>query len=61
MIPLEDQDPKLWHWDEARQGIDALHRARAMGRPGPYQVQAAISAVHVESSQRGAPSDRTRR
>ncbi len=53
MIALEDQDPKLWHWEEIREGRAVLERAAGLGRPGPYQLQAAISAVHAEAAERG--------
>ncbi len=53
MIALEDQTPGRWHWDEIREGRAALERAARYDRPGPYQLQAAISAVHVEAAEKG--------
>jgi RNA polymerase sigma-70 factor (ECF subfamily) len=39
-------------WDRAAiaEGVEALDRAGAMGRPGPYQLQAAIAALHSEAA-----------
>ncbi len=51
-VPLEAQDRSLWHWDAIREGLGILSRALDMRRPGPYQLQASISALHAES--RGA-------
>ncbi len=50
LVLLADQDRALW--DEARidEGLRALERALRMRRPGPYQVQAAIAAGHVQGS-----------
>ena len=48
LVLLEDQDRSLWDWDEIEQGRTALDRGLALRRPGPYQLQAAIAALHVE-------------
>jgi RNA polymerase sigma-70 factor (ECF subfamily) len=53
MVPLEAQDPRRWDAGKLAQGRDALATAARLGRPGPYQVQAAISAAHVDASLRG--------
>ncbi|MFN8622284.1 MAG: RNA polymerase sigma factor [Chloroflexota bacterium] len=47
LVLLEDQDRS--RWDRARivEGEAILERAMRMRRPGPYQVQAAIAAVHA--------------
>ena len=44
---LAEQDRS--HWDRAAitHGTSLLDRAIAMGRPGPYQIQAAIAALHA--------------
>jgi RNA polymerase sigma-70 factor (ECF subfamily) len=47
IVLLEDQDRALWDWDEIAQGTAALDRALARRIPGPYQLQAAIAALHV--------------
>jgi RNA polymerase sigma-70 factor (ECF subfamily) len=53
LVLLDDQDRTLW--DRAR--IDAggalLERALRMRRPGPYQIQAAIAAVHDDAATPG--------
>lgn len=49
LVLLEDQDRTLWNWGEIVEGIELLDAALAMRRPGPYQIQAAISALHAEA------------
>ena len=49
LVLLEEQDRELWDWAEIDQGRAALERALARGTPGPYQLQAAIAALHTES------------
>lgn len=49
MIPLEDQDRTAWDAEKIEQGRGILHRALAARKPGPYQIQAAISALHSEA------------
>jgi RNA polymerase sigma-70 factor, ECF subfamily len=46
MVLLEDQDRERWDGGEIREGTALLERALRMARPGPYQVQAAIAALH---------------
>ena len=46
MVPLEAQDRGAWDREKAEAGHRHLMRALAKGRPGPYQLQAAISATH---------------
>jgi RNA polymerase sigma-70 factor, ECF subfamily len=48
LVLLEDQDRSLWDWAEIEQGRAALDRALARRAPGPYQLQAAIAALHTE-------------
>ena len=50
LILLEDQDRSRWNRDQIVEGTDLLERALAMRRAGPYQVQAAIAAVHAEAA-----------
>jgi RNA polymerase sigma-70 factor, ECF subfamily len=45
-VPLEQQDRTLWNRDEIGEGTAMLERVLRQGRPGPYQVQAAIAACH---------------
>jgi RNA polymerase sigma-70 factor (ECF subfamily) len=49
MVLLADQDRTRWDRAEIDEGVALLSRALAVGRPGPYQVQAAIAAVHAEA------------
>ena len=49
VILLEDQDRSRWHDDEIEMASRMLERAVACGRPGPYQLQAAIAALHAEA------------
>jgi RNA polymerase sigma-70 factor (ECF subfamily) len=46
MVLLDDQDRARWDRAEIEEGSGILDRALRMGRPGPYQVQAAIAALH---------------
>jgi RNA polymerase sigma-70 factor, ECF subfamily len=48
LVLLEDQDRTLWDDDEIAQGRLALERALVLRLPGPYQLQAAIAALHAE-------------
>jgi RNA polymerase sigma-70 factor (ECF subfamily) len=50
LVLLEDQDRALWNWAEIVEGMELLDAALAMRRPGPYQIQAAISALHAEAT-----------
>jgi len=47
LVLLDDQDRARWDWEEIAQGKQALDRALALRLPGPYQVQAAIAALHT--------------
>jgi len=49
LIRLKDQDRRLWDQDLAKEAASLLDRAMALRRPGPYQVQAAIAALHAEA------------
>jgi RNA polymerase sigma-70 factor, ECF subfamily len=49
LILLADQDRALWDRRAIAEGRDLLERALATRRAGPYQVQAAIAAVHAEA------------
>jgi RNA polymerase sigma-70 factor, ECF subfamily len=48
LVLLDDQDRSLWDTEEATAGKQALDRALRLRRPGPYQIQAAIAALHTE-------------
>ena len=49
LILLEDQDRSLWDKVKIDEGLSILDRALQMRQPGPYQVQAAISALHAQA------------
>ena len=49
MVLLPEQDRSLWDQAAIADGLDQLHRAAALNAPGPYQLQAAIAAVHAEA------------
>lgn len=47
-ILLEEQERSLWDRTEIAEGVALLDRALALRRAGPYQIQAAIAALHKE-------------
>ena len=49
LITLEEQDRSLWDRERIAEGIGLVERALLMRGVGPYQLQAAIAAVHAES------------
>lgn len=50
LVPLPEQDRRLWLQAGIVEGQQALDRALALQRPGPYQLQAAIAALHAEAA-----------
>jgi RNA polymerase sigma-70 factor (ECF subfamily) len=48
-VPLDRQDRDRWDRDRIDEGLAALDAAMALRRPGPFQVQAAIAALHVDA------------
>ena len=48
-VPLDRQDRSRWDAGRAHEGLRTLERALRRRQPGPYQVQAAIAALHVEA------------
>src|SRR5258708_22175010 len=50
LVLLEDQDRTKWKRAQIQEGIRLVEDALLMGRPGSYQVQAAIAAVHAEAA-----------
>jgi predicted RNA polymerase sigma factor len=50
LIPLSLQDRRLWDIGEISEGTALLTAALPKGSIGPYQLQAAISAVHSEAA-----------
>ena len=49
MVTLEHQDRALWKQDQIEKGIDLLQQALLLSRPGPFQIQAAISSAHAQA------------
>ena len=49
IVLLEDQDRALWDRNRIAEGTALLDKALRHGRPGPYQVQAAIAALHARA------------
>ena len=49
LVLLADQDRSLWDRAGIAAGVALVERALRLGRPGPYQLQAAIAAVHAEA------------
>jgi RNA polymerase sigma-70 factor (ECF subfamily) len=49
IVRLRDQDRGRWDAAAIAGAIRLLRRAASLGRPGPYQIQAAILAVHAEA------------
>jgi predicted RNA polymerase sigma factor len=50
LIPLDKQDRALWDQRAIAQGIALITTTLSMGAVGPYQLQAAIAAVHDEAA-----------
>jgi RNA polymerase sigma-70 factor, ECF subfamily len=50
LVLLEDQDRSLWDVDLIARGTALLDRAVALRCPGPYQLQAAIAALHAQAA-----------
>lgn len=49
-IPLAEQDRSLWGGDAVAEGVALVTATLARGAVGPYQLQAAIAAVHDEAA-----------
>lgn len=47
---LEDQDRSLWNRDMIAEGLALVDKALRHRRLGPYQIQAAIAAVHAQAA-----------
>jgi len=50
IVLLEDQDRGLWDRKLIAEGLALIDKAMRHRRPGPYQVQAAIAALHVQAA-----------
>jgi len=49
IILLEDQDRSLWSRPRIAEGLALIDKAMRHRRPGPYQIQAAIAALHARA------------
>lgn len=50
LVLLEDQERGLWDHAMIAEGTAILDRAMSLNDPGPYQIQAAISALHAQAA-----------
>jgi RNA polymerase sigma-70 factor (ECF subfamily) len=50
IVLLEDQDRVLWDRKLISEGLALINKAMRSRRPGPYQVQAAIAALHARAA-----------
>ncbi|QFZ23010.1 RNA polymerase sigma factor [Saccharothrix syringae] len=53
LVPLAEQDRSRWDRAAIAEGTDLVTRSLAAHPAGPYQVQAAIAAVHAEAASTG--------
>jgi RNA polymerase sigma-70 factor (ECF subfamily) len=53
-VPLDRQDTALWDRALVVKGESALRRAAALGRPGRFQLEAAIQSLHNQQRFTGA-------
>jgi predicted RNA polymerase sigma factor len=51
LVPLTEQDRSRWNQELIREGVALVTDALARTPIGPYQLQAAIAAVHAEAAQ----------
>jgi predicted RNA polymerase sigma factor len=49
LIPMAEQGRRLWNTSYIAEGVQLTTQALQQHRPGPYQLQAAIAAVHDEA------------
>lgn len=59
LVPLDEQDRSRWDAAQIEEGLRVLEDAQRAGLAGPYQIQAAIAAVHARSLQTGEIDWRT--
>ena len=50
LVLLPDQDRSLWNRARIAEGHDLVRRCLRRNQPGPYQIQAAINAVHTDGA-----------
>jgi RNA polymerase sigma factor (sigma-70 family) len=56
LVPLAEQDRALWNKEQIAEGVALISATLPKGSVGPYQLQAAIAAVHDEA-ERAADTD----
>jgi RNA polymerase sigma factor (sigma-70 family) len=49
IIPLQEQDRRLWDRKQIVEGVALVSAALGRGAVGPYQLQAAVAAIHDEA------------
>jgi len=49
LITLEEQDRSRWDQSAISEGLSLVERALSLGPVGPYQLQAAIAALHAQA------------
>jgi RNA polymerase sigma factor (sigma-70 family) len=49
LVPIDEQDRTLWDRSQITEGADLIFTTLQRGTVGPYQLQAAIAAVHAEA------------
>jgi RNA polymerase sigma-70 factor (ECF subfamily) len=54
LVLLADQDRGLWDRDLIAEGQAIVRQCLERNQPGPYQIQAAINAVHADATDAGA-------
>ena len=54
LVPLADQDRSTWDRELIAEGQAIVRRCLALNRPGAYQIQAAINAVHSDALEAAA-------
>ena len=50
LVPLEEQDRTLWNRAQIEEGMHLIDSVLALRTPGPYQIQAAIAALHAQAT-----------
>ncbi len=53
VVLLEDQDRGNWNAKMIAEGLALIDKAMRHRRPGPYQIQAAIAALHARAGKAG--------
>lgn len=50
LVPLELQERQQWDRQQIAEGLELLESALQAQRPGPYQIQAAVAALHAQAA-----------